>query len=111
VVAEKAVPPGEVRAKRVVVPIDCVVELPNASFFSTVLRDVSTSGAFIVSKRKLEMEWVVALEMRIPGADPTVLHSFTAKARIARRTDVGYGLQFVDPSKDLVAAIDAATRE
>ncbi|HEY4179571.1 MAG TPA: PilZ domain-containing protein [Kofleriaceae bacterium] len=111
VVVEKSVPPGEVRAKRVVVPIDCVVELPDASFFSTVLRDVSTSGAHIVTKRKLEMEVVVTLEMRIPGPNPASAASFTARARVARRTDVGYGLQYVDPPKELVAAIDAATKE
>ncbi|HEY4059524.1 MAG TPA: PilZ domain-containing protein [Kofleriaceae bacterium] len=111
VVAEKSVPPGEARAKRVVVPIDCVVELPDASFFSTVLRDVSTSGAFIVTKRKLEIEAIVTLEMRVPGATPASTASFTAKARVARRTEVGYGLQYVDPSKDLVAAIEAATHD
>ncbi|CAN5856941.1 hypothetical protein BH11MYX2_BH11MYX2_02860 [soil metagenome] len=110
-VVEKPVPPGELRAKRVVVPIDCVVELPDASFFSTVLRDVSTSGAFIVTKRKLEMEAVVTLEMRIPGPNLTATASFTARARVARRTDVGYGLQYVEPTKALVAAIDTATKE
>ena len=97
------------RAPRKVVPVDVVVELPNGSFFSTLLRDVSTTGAFIVTKRTLELEIVVALELRIPVPGTVTLTSFRANARIARRTDIGYGLAFVDASRELVAAIRAAT--
>jgi hypothetical protein len=95
------------RAPRKLVPIDAVVELASGAFFSTVLRDCSTSGAFIITKRALEVGSLLALELRIPGPDQVVQASHRTNARIARRTDVGYGLAFVDAPPELVAAIDA----
>jgi len=95
------------RAPRKVVPVDVVVELPGGGFFSTVLRDLSISGAFIVSKRQLEVGTIVALEMRIPTPGTLSQTSHRTNARIARRDDVGYGLAFVDTSPELVTAIRA----
>jgi len=95
------------RAPRAVVPIDAVVELPTGEFFTTVLRDVSASGAFIMTKRKLEPGTVVTLELRIPIAGSVDQLSFRTDAKIARRTDVGCGLAFVDPPAGLVVAIDS----
>jgi len=95
------------RAPRKVVPVDVVVELPGGGFFSTVLRDLSMSGAFIVTKRQLEVGTIVALEMRIPTPGTISQTSHRTNARIARRDDVGYGLAFVDTSPELVAAIRA----
>ncbi len=98
------------RAPRVVVPIDVTIELSNGSFFTTVLRDMSTSGAFVVTKRKLEVGATLGLELRLPtkdALDQQVTHQTTAK--IARQTDIGYGIQFVDPSQILVDAIVAVT--
>lgn len=98
------------RAPRVVVPIDVTIELSNGSFFTTVLRDMSTSGAFVVTKRKLELGATLGLELRIPtkdAPDQQVTHQTTAK--IARQTEIGYGLQFVDPTPILVEAIVAVT--
>jgi hypothetical protein len=107
-IAPQPATPAAPRAARKVVPIDVLVELPSGGFFSTLLRDVSTSGAFIVTKRALEVDSVVALEMQIPARGTLRQSSFRANARIVRRTDTGYGLAFVDPSSDLVAALAAA---
>jgi len=95
------------RAPRAVVPIDAVVELPTGEFFTTVLRDVSASGAFIMTKRKLEPGTVVALELRIPIAGSVDQLAFRTDARIARRTEVGCGLAFVEPPEALVVSITA----
>jgi hypothetical protein len=98
------------RAPRIVVPIDVTIELANGSFFTTVLRDMSTSGAFVVTKRKLEIGATLGLELRLPtkdALDQQVTHQ--ANAKIARQTDIGYGIQFVDPAPILVEAIVAVT--
>jgi len=96
------------RAPRVVVPVDAVVELPSGEFFTTLLRDVSASGAFVVTKRKLEIDAIVSLELRIPIAGSVDQLTFRTDARVARRTDVGCGLAFIAPPPPLVSAIHAA---
>ncbi len=93
------------RAQRTVVPLDAVIELPTGAFFTTVLRDVSASGAFVVTKRHLEVGLVVAIELKVPIAGSLKVTSHRTNARIARRTDVGCGLAFVDPPPALVEAI------
>lgn len=99
------------RAPRVVVPIDVTIELANGAFFTTVLRDMSTSGAFVVTKRQLEIGATLGLELRLPTKDaPDLQVTHLATATIARRTDIGYGIQFVAPAPVLVEAITTITR-
>jgi hypothetical protein len=93
------------RAPRKVVPVDVVVELPSGSFFSTVVRDLSTSGAFVVTKRDLEIGTIVSLELRVPAPGVVAPSSHRVNAKIVRRTELGYGLAFVGPSRELVTAI------
>jgi hypothetical protein len=88
-----------------------VIELPGGGFFSTVLRDLSTSGAFIITKRQLDLETIVTLEMRIPAAGLVAQSSHRTNARVARRTDLGCGLAFIDASRELVAAISVLIDE
>ena len=97
------------RAARKVVPVDVVVELPGGGFFSTVLRDLSTSGAFIITKRQLAVGTNVSLELRIPVPRSLAQSSYRTNARIARLTDLGWGLAFIDASPELVAAILATS--
>jgi tetratricopeptide (TPR) repeat protein len=99
------------RAARKVIPVDVVVELPSGSFFSSVLRDLSTSGAFIVTKRTIEVDTIVSLELHLPKSSALSFASYRIDARIARRTDLGWGLAFVRPPTDLVAAIAQLTGE
>lgn len=107
--APAAPPTGPLRAPRVVLPVDVVIELPTGAFFSTVLRDISTSGAFVVTKRKLDVGTTVALALVIPERDSLRQSRHEANARIARQSDTGYGLAFIDPSAALLAALRAAT--
>jgi len=101
-------PPAH-RAPRKVVPVDVVVELRTGAFFSTVLRDLSTSGAFIVTKRTIEVGAIVSIELRIPLPGKMTQTSYRVNARVARRTDVGWGVAFIDGSRELVASIRATT--
>lgn len=95
------------RSPRKVVPIDVVIELPNGSFFSAVLRDVSTSGAFVTTKRPLAEGATVTLELQMPSTLKLAQRNFRIEARLARRTELGWGLQFVNPPPELVAGITA----
>lgn len=98
-------PDAAPRAVRKVVPVDVVVELPTGAFFSAVLRDLSTSGAFVSTRRSLEIGSVVTLEVRLPGPTSLAQSSHRIDAKIARRTDVGCGLAFVAPPAEFVKAI------
>ncbi|MDX2093616.1 MAG: PilZ domain-containing protein [Kofleriaceae bacterium] len=97
------------RAPRKVVPIDVMVEMAGGSWFTTVLRDVSTSGAFILTKRPTELGALVSLELQLPtpGAITQVTHRTNAK--IARRTDLGWGIAFVDCPAELVELLRTVT--
>jgi hypothetical protein len=100
-------PDAPPRSPRMVVPIDVVIELPNGSFFSAVLRDLSTTGAFVTTKRKLDEGATVSLELQLPSTLKLAQRSFRIDARLARRTELGWGLAFVAPPPELVAGIEA----
>ena len=95
------------RSPRKVVPVDVVVELPTGAFFTTVIRDVSTTGAFITTKRTIEIGTVVSLEIRLPSVLKLAERQLRCEARIVRRTELGVGLAFVDPPAELTAGIHA----
>lgn len=98
------------RAPRKVVPVDAIVQMTNGQHFATVLRDVSTSGAFVMTKRTFAVGDTVQLEMKVPLPNrPHVQTTHRTTARIARITDVGCGLAYVDPPFALVDALRATT--
>ena len=100
--------PTAPRAPRIVLPVDAVIELPSGEFFTTLLRDVSASGAFIITKRRLEIGAIVSLELKIPLRRSIHVAKHRTAARIARHTELGCGLAFIDPTPELIAAIRAA---
>jgi PilZ domain-containing protein len=87
------------------VPIDVMIELPSGGFFSTVIRDLSTSGAFVLTKRTVEIGIVIAVDLKLP--DPKSLKQTTlrASAKVCRWTALGWGIAFIAPSPELIAAI------
>lgn len=97
------------RSPRKVVPVDVVVELPTGAFFTTVIRDVSMTGAFITTKRAIEVGTTVSLEIRLPSVLRLAERQLRCEARVVRRTELGIGLAFVNPSADLTAGIAALT--
>ena len=102
-------PDAASRSPRKVVPVDAVVELPSGAFFSTVIRDLSTTGAFITTKRSIEIGATVTLEIRLPSVLRLAERQLRCEAKVVRRTEVGCGVAFVDPPSDLVAGIAALT--
>jgi hypothetical protein len=100
-------PDAASRSPRRVMPVDVVVELPTGAFFSAVLRDLSTTGAFVTTKRAIEIGTVVSLEIRLPSVLRLAERQLRCDARIVRRTDVGCGLAFVNPPAELTAGIAA----
>lgn len=102
-------PDAASRSPRKVVPVDAVVELPSGAFFSTVIRDLSTTGAFITTKRAIEIGAVLSLEIRLPSVLRLAERTLRCEARVVRRTDLGCGLAFIDPPADLITGIAALT--
>ena len=98
------------RAERVVVAVDVEVYTPSGSYFSAVVRDLSTTGLFIVTKRELAIDTVVELQLELPGANVLAVSRHRVDAKIVRRGDRGYGLVFVSPPQELVAAIVALAK-
>jgi hypothetical protein len=103
----KVAAPVAQRAPRAVVPLDVVIELPTGGFFSAVLRDVSVSGAFVATKRALEVGSLLSLEIKVPSGRDLETRTLRTDATVARRTELGCGLQFVSPPAQLVAGIEA----
>jgi c-di-GMP-binding flagellar brake protein YcgR len=93
------------RANRVVVPVDVTVELDDGSAVQAVVRDISTTGLFVVLLTTLEIDAEIKLELRIPSADDLEVTRHLAWARVVRRGEGGYGLVFLDPAHELVEAI------
>lgn len=102
-------PDASSRSPRKVIPVDAVVELPNGAFFSTVIRDMSTTGCFITTKRAIEIGATVTLEIRMPSTLRLAERQLRCDAKVVRRTELGCGLAFVNPPADLVTGIAAMT--
>ncbi|MBS1120270.1 MAG: hypothetical protein H6Q90_2498 [Deltaproteobacteria bacterium] len=108
-----AVPPlragAEDRAARMIVPIDLELTVAGGVAFSAVARDISTTGLFVVTRAELALDTVVTIDIRLPGETVLVQARFGVSARVMRRTDAGYGVMFIAPSPELVAAIVVVT--
>ena len=96
---------GAARAARRIVPIDVELLLASGVAFSAVVRDLSTTGVFIVTERLLDIGAIVSLELHLPGADLLVQSRHRVSATVVRRAESGYGLVLLEPSSELVAAI------
>jgi hypothetical protein len=93
-------------AERVVVPADIEIRLGSETF-SAIVRDLSTTGVYVVTEHELEVDTLVtiAIELPTPGVLDVTRHE--ASAKIVRRAYTGYGMLLVDPPAALVAAIAA----
>ncbi len=93
------------RAARKVIAIDVMIELPTGGFFSTVVRDLSTSGAFVLTKRSVELGIELGLELRLPAPKSLKQITMRVSVRVSRWTALGWGVAFVDATPELIAAI------
>ena len=98
------------RAERVVVPVDVTVELDDGRRVAAVVRDISTTGLFIVLGDALAIGAELTCELGLPSPDdPLATSRHRAWARVVRQGAGGYGLELLDPEPDLVEAITALT--
>lgn len=105
---EPEAPDGAVdRAARVVVPVDVTIELDDGTQVEAMVRDLSTTGLFVLVKATLALGAELACELRLPGEDPLTAVRQRAWAKVIRQGDGGYGLLFLDPDPELIEALAA----
>jgi hypothetical protein len=98
------------RAARVVVPVDATVELDDGTTCAAVVRDISTTGLFLVLDAPLATGAEITLTLGLPSKDdPLSISRHRAWAKVVRAAGGGYGLVFLDPEPELVEAISALT--
>ncbi|MCA9674281.1 MAG: PilZ domain-containing protein, partial [Myxococcales bacterium] len=95
------------RARRVVVPVDVAVELPDGSTRATVARDISTTGLFLMLRDDIDLGAELGLDLELPAGDGLAVTRHRCWARVVRRTGDGYGLVLIDPAPDLIETIAA----
>lgn len=97
------------RAARVAVPMDLRLFVHDREL-TMQSRDVSTTGMFAVTFAELPIGAVLRGELRVPRPGlRECLH--VVQLRVVRRDDIGYGLEFVEPSpalKDDLRRLEAA---
>lgn len=98
------------RAPRIAVPLDVVVTTPDGATHAVVGRDISATGLFVLSAQPLPVGELVELVLRTPTAEPWREARHGARARVVRRESRGYGLELVEPTAALLAAIDRLDR-
>ena len=98
------------RAPRIAVPLDVVVATPDGATHAVVGRDISATGLFVLSEQPLPVGELVELVLRTPTAEPWREARHAARARVVRRESRGYGLELVEPTAALLAAIDRLDR-
>ena len=98
------------RAARVVVPVDVTIELDDGTKVKAIVRDISTTGLFIVLADPLELGAELTCELGLPSRDDALaITRHRAWARVVRKGAGGYGLELLDPEPELVEAIGALT--
>ena len=108
-------PPGHGAEKRaddrVAVPADAEVAIAARVVLGgggarAVTRDVSASGAFIVTDAPLPRDTAFALTLSLPTPDAMGLFEHALRAVVVREEPgVGYGIRFESPGSDFVAAV------
>ncbi len=94
------------RARRISIPIDVRLVRADGTKLDAHSRDLSTSGLFVLTKGKLAVGDQLSIVLLLPGKEPFTEDEYPAKARVARATDDGYGLELIAPDKALIAALD-----
>lgn len=93
-------------AERVVVPADIELRVGHETF-SALVRDLSTTGVYVVTERELEVDTILTIAIELPAPGVLAVTRHEASARIVRRAYTGYGMLLIDPPAELVAAIAA----
>jgi hypothetical protein len=99
-------PNAKIRARRISIPIDVRLLLPDGGFGDGTSRDLSTTGLFVLTTTKLAVDDELVIALMLPGKEAFTEEEYRAKARVARTAEDGYGLELIAPEPDLVAALD-----
>lgn len=94
------------RAERVVVPADVEVRVGD-EVFAAVVRDLSTTGLYVITHREIAVDSVVTVAIEMPRAGVLEVTRYEARAKVVRRAYTGYGMLLLEPPAELVAAIAA----
>ena len=74
--------------------------------FSATLRDVSVSGAFVETKRDLDLGVRVSLRVDIPAEDEWSVSTYDIECRVARlEAGCGFGAEFLETPPDFASVI------
>ncbi len=95
------------RARRIAMPIDLTLVLPDGTRISGHSRDISTSGLFVLTTTTLTLSSELGVELLLPGAEAFTEDEYKARARVARRAEGGYGIELVDADAALIKALAA----
>ncbi|MBX3160585.1 MAG: PilZ domain-containing protein [Deltaproteobacteria bacterium] len=99
-------PNARPRSRRISIPIDVRLILPDGTRVSGHSRDLSTTGLFVLTTAALPDGAEVDVELLLPGKEAFTEDEHRARARIARRDDDGVGIELLDPDARLTAALD-----
>lgn len=95
------------RARRISIPIDIRVIVPNGKQVTGHSRDISTTGLFVLTEGALTVGEEYAIELMLPGAEPFTEQEYRGRARIARKAECGYGIVLLSPDANLLEALAA----
>jgi len=78
--------------------------------FDAIVRDLSTTGLFVVTSHDLTVGADVTLALQLPDEDVLAQAIHRVAARVVRRAETGYGMLLREPSRELVDAIARLAR-
>ena len=100
-------PNATARARRISIPIDLCLIKRDGTRISGHSRDLSTSGLFVLTSAALAVGDDVEIELMLPGAEAFTEDEYKVKARVARESEDGYGIELVGADASLLAALAA----
>ncbi|MBA2538166.1 MAG: PilZ domain-containing protein [Deltaproteobacteria bacterium] len=95
------------RARRIAMPIDVALILASSTRITAHSRDISMSGLFVLTDANLTVGAQIRIEIMLPGEEAFTEDEYSAKARIARKAEDGYGIELIDPDPALLKALAA----
>jgi len=104
---EPAATDAAARQRRITVPIDVRLAMPDGTRIEGHSRNVSASGLFVHATILPEVSGEVAVTLLIPGKEAFTEDEHRARGRIVRRTDDGVEVELVDAPATLLAALKA----
>jgi hypothetical protein len=101
-----SVPPGvKERPHRIPIAIDVRLHPEGGARIDAHSRDISTTGLFVLTQASLAIGETVGIVLLLPGKEAFAETEYRGRARVARQGEGGYGIELVDPTPELLAAL------